>query len=92
MYHITATEVLRSVVLNWAHIHIWVVGQHWLFGELLAAQKHVEWVATVIRLVDFLDFNGVVRKEVVKPVELVTTIVAGVRPNDGERQNASVII
>lgn len=77
---LTALEILGSVILNWAHICAGVVSKDWFFSELLAFQKHSEGMNTAVGFVDLLNFNGLIREEVVKSVVFVTTIITVIAP------------
>ena len=64
--HVAATcEILRAVVFNWLHVHVGVVSQNGALGKLLSSEEHGEGVATVIGLVNFLNFDCAVAQEVV---------------------------
>lgn len=68
------------------------MGENWLLCELLLLEEHWEWESTTVLCVNFLDFNGVVGEEEIEAVELLTSIVTVVLPEDFERKNLAVVI
>lgn len=88
----TARKVLGQVVLLLSEGHAGAVSENWLFGKSLSLEEHGEGVASTVLDSDLLDLERVVSEEVVQSVELVTTIVGGVFPVDGEGENLAVVL
>ena len=88
----SALDVLRKVVLLFAEGHAWAVRQDGSLGELLALQELREGLAAAVLRVDLLHLHRVVAEEVVQGVELVTSVVAVVWPQDAEGEDASVVV
>lgn len=89
---VTAFQVSGLVVVFSSHGHAWAVSENRGLGQLLSLQQHGEGEATGVGGVDFLNFNRVVRHEVVQSVVLVTTIIRSILPQDGEGKNLAVVV
>jgi len=68
------------------------MSKDWGLCELLPFKKHWEWESAAVLRVNFLNFNGVVTKEEVKTVELLTTIVTAIIPENLEGKDFAVIV
>ena len=86
------SDILGHVVLFSTEGHAWAMSEDWLLGELLSLEELREGSATTVLGVDLLDLDGVIAKEEVEGVELVTTIVADISPQDLEAENTTIIV
>jgi len=57
---LTTLQISGSVVFDFTHVHVWIVGEDGLLSQLLTSEQHREGVVARVELVDFLDFDSVV--------------------------------
>ena len=86
------SDVCRHVVFLSTEGHTWAVSQDRLFGKLLALKELGEGGTAAVLCVDLLNLYRVVAKEKVEGVELVTTIVSHILPQDLEAEDTAVIV
>ena len=66
--------------------------ENWRLCELLSLQELGEGSAARVLSVDLLNIDGAVRQEEVEVVELVTTVVGKVLPQDLEAKDTAIVI
>ena len=89
---LTALNVSRHVVLLLTERHARADGKDGCLGKLLALKKLGERSTARVLGVDLLNLNSVISKEVHESVELVTTVIRVVLPQDGEAEDAAIVI
>ena len=88
----TTSDVLRHVVFLSAEGHSWAVSQDGVLGKLLALEELREGGTATVLCVNLLNLYRIVTEEEVECVELVTTIVCCVLPQDLEGEDTTVIV
>ena len=89
---LTTSDVLRHVVFLSAEGHSWAVSQDGVLGKLLALEELREGGTATVLCVNLLNLYRIVTEEEVECVELVTTIVCCVLPQDLEGEDTAVIV
>lgn len=67
------------------------MSQDWLFSEFLSFKKHGERESTRVLVIDFFDFNRLIREEEIEMVVFFSAIIRFVSPQYIETKYLSVI-
>jgi len=79
-----ASKIGRPIELLSLKAHTGAVGKNWGLSKLLFLEEHREWSTSRILSIDLFDLNLTIREIIVEDVELLSTIVRAVVPEDVE--------
>ena len=81
---VATCKIGRSIELLSLKTHTRAVGKNWCLSKLLFLEEHREGSTSRVLSIDLFDLNLTIREIVVEDVELLSTIVGAVFPEDVE--------